>query len=105
MRTVRSPDARASEAVALTYAWCTERLHGSLVSTTEPGIRLCTEDGTRDVGTEPLTDVRASRFELVRAMTGRRSAAQIEAYEWHGPARPEALLLSIFTLRVDDLAE
>ena len=93
-----APGARDSGAVAIGFEWGTDRLAA--------GLTLHTEAGVKDVGAgEPRTGVHASRFEIVRAMTGRRSAAQIEAYGWDGPARPEHLVLGIFTLRADDFVE
>ena len=93
-----APGARDSGAVAIGFEWGTDRLTA--------GLTLHTEAGVKDVGAgESRTGVHASRFEIVRAMTGRRSAAQIEAYGWDGPARPEHLVLGIFTLRADDFVE
>jgi hypothetical protein len=93
-----APGARDSGAVEIGFEWGADRLTADLC--------LHTEAGTKDVGSgEHRTGVHTSRFELLRAMTGRRSAAQITAYEWDGPARPEALVLGIFTLRADDFVE
>ncbi len=99
------PGAHESGAVALGYEWGTDRLVGPLEGEGARGLALHTEAGTKDLGSEPRTGVRASQFEVVRAMTGRRSRAQIEAYGWDGPARPEALVLGIFTIRPDDFVE
>jgi hypothetical protein len=49
--------------------------------------------------------VEASRFELLRAMTGRRSLDQMRAYGWEGAPSPERLVLPIFTPRADALVE
>ena len=49
--------------------------------------------------------VRVDRFELIRAMTGRRSVAQMEAYGWDGPPQAADLVLAIFTPRAADFVE
>ena len=101
-----APGARGSDAVVIGFEWATDRLGDLLDGPGAPGFVLHTEAGTKNIGTtEPRTGVHTSRFEIVRAMTGRRSAAQIEAYGWDGPARPEHLVLGIFTLRADDFVE
>jgi hypothetical protein len=99
------PGAHESGAVAIGFEWGTDRLASSLDAASVDGLALRTEDGTKDLGGDPRTGVQASRFEIVRAMTGRRSRAQVEAYGWDGPPRPEHLVLAIFTLRADDFVE
>jgi hypothetical protein len=54
---------------------------------------------------EPVATVRASRFELARSMTGRRSLDQMRAYGWDSEPRPERLVLGIFTPRPTPLVE
>lgn len=100
-----APGARDVDSVALSFAWATDMLDRTLAGAPSDGVTLHTEGEPKDVGGAPRTVVRTSRFEVVRAMTGRRSRAQIEAYEWDGTARPEALVLGIFTLRADDFVE
>jgi uncharacterized protein (TIGR03083 family) len=54
-----------------------------------PSVRFVTEH--KDVtagGGEPLATVRGSRFELFRALSGRRSPDQLRAYEWEGDPEP-----------------
>ena len=73
-----------------------------------PGLTLATEHGSRTVGVgDARSSVRASRFELLRAMTGRRSVAQMRGFEWDGDPDPERLVLSadLFTPPVADLHE
>ncbi|MDQ1448063.1 MAG: hypothetical protein QOC79_1034 [Actinomycetota bacterium] len=97
------PGARASEAMDLSWQW--------LVSTRTragaPAIRFVTEWGDELAGTgEPQVTVRAPRFELLRATTGRRTAQEIASYEWE-PAPDVTLLIAapFFTIRADPLAE
>jgi hypothetical protein len=72
-----------------------------------PGIRFVTERGDETAGTgEPQFTVHASRFELFRATSGRRTEDEIACYEWE-PA-PEATRLvgsPLFTMRTDSLGE
>lgn len=101
-----TPGARDSDAVAIAFAWGTDRLGEVLDHRMQAGLTLHADGATKDVGAHtPRTGVRTSRFEVVRAMSGRRSRAQVEAYGWDGPPRPEHLVLGIFTLRAADLVE
>lgn len=54
---------------------------------------------------EAAATVRASRFELFRAMSGRRSPEQIRAYEWDGDARPYVPYFYPYGIREDALVE
>jgi uncharacterized protein (TIGR03083 family) len=101
-----APGGRDSAAVAIGFAWATDRLSDALDRAGAPGLCLHTDAGTKVVGsTGPRTGVHTSSFEIVRTMTGRRSRRQIEAYEWDGPARPGDLVLGIFSMRTDDFVE
>ncbi len=64
----------------------------------DDGTVICTSD-------EPVTSLRTSRFEIFRAVTGRRSVAQMLAYDWNPTPRPDLLTLSIFQPRATDLVE
>ena len=61
-------------------------------STATPGTACCGSRPTcgarRSATTPPATTLRASAFEVLRAATGRRSAAQIAAFGWDGHAAP-----------------
>jgi len=102
-----APGARDSDAVAIAFEWGTDRLGDILDRETTNGMVLDTEAGSKAVGAvEPRTSVRVSRFETIRAMTGRRSAAQIEAYDWSGEPLPAQLTLRpMFTPRATDFDE
>jgi uncharacterized protein (TIGR03083 family) len=95
-----APGARESEAADIGFRWGAAALDGS-----EP-LRLETEVGPVSVGDgEPVATVRASRFELARSMTGRRSLDQMRAYGWDSEPRPARLVLGIFTPRPTPLVE
>jgi len=50
--------------------------------------------------------VKASRFEILRASTGRRSASEIEGYGWDPSPMPEQLIVAeIFAMRAEPLNE
>lgn len=101
------PGARDSEAVVLSYGWSTDRVDDVLRARGAAGVELVTESGTKVVGVSGLTAaVRTTHFEVVRALTGRRSRAQVEAYGWDGPPQPDVFAsLGLFTLRSDDFVE
>jgi len=97
-----APGGRDSEALAIGWEW--------LVSarTAAPALEVVTEDGARVVGAgDPVASVRASRFELFRATCGRRTRAEVEAYDWSPGARPDLLLAStdLFAYRDESLGE
>jgi uncharacterized protein (TIGR03083 family) len=97
---LEAPGARDAEALAIGFAWMAQALADS------PGVRLETDVGTFGaVDGEPHATVRADRFELFRAMTGRRSLDQMRRYHWEGEPRPEALVMPIFTPRPTPLVE
>ena len=45
---------------------------------------------------EPATAVRASEFDLFRALTGRRSPEQVRAFEWDGDSGPYVAIFSAY---------
>jgi hypothetical protein len=102
-----APGARESAAVALGYEWATDRIADALDAQGLPALTLRTEAGAKTLGsTRSDAAVATSRFEIVRATTGRRSRAQVEGYVWDGPPRPEVLvMLGIFTFRAHDFVE
>ena len=54
-----------------------------------PPLRFEVEDKTYTPGDgEPGATVKATRFDFFRALSGRRSADQIRAYEWQGDPEP-----------------
>jgi hypothetical protein len=60
-------------------------------------LRILHDAGESVVGAgEPTATVHTTRFEIVRAGVGRRSADQIAAWDWEGDARPESVVLARF---------
>jgi uncharacterized protein (TIGR03083 family) len=69
-------------------------------------IRFEFDDGTVVCASdEPAASLRTSHFEVFRSTTGRRSLAQMLAYDWDPSPRPDLLTLGIFEPRATDLFE
>ena len=101
-----APGARDSGAVAIAFEWGTDVLARGLDGQGVAGLLFETDCGSKAVGKgEPRATVSVERFELIRAMTGRRSVAQMEAYRWDGPPQAAHLVLAIFTPRAADFVE
>jgi hypothetical protein len=67
-------------------------------------VLLTTDDHT--FGDEPATaSCRTTKFEFVRAATGRRSLEQMAQWDWDGDARTELVVMPIFTARPEPLVE
>jgi hypothetical protein len=99
------PGNRDSDAVAIGFDFGVEVTTGT-VDQADATLNIETEAGTRAVGGGARQiGVRANRFELVRAMTGRRSVDQMRDFDWDGEAAPELLVLPIFTPRPAPLLE
>lgn len=63
----------------------------------ETGLPALQLGGVATAGSgEPGATVRASTYELFRALAGRRSEAQVRAYEWEGDPAPYLAILSPF---------
>jgi uncharacterized protein (TIGR03083 family) len=56
-------------------------------------------------GEEPATTLRVSRFELFRALSGRRNADQIRAYDWDGDPEPFVDFFYLYGPRSEALIE
>jgi len=97
------PGARDSDALAFAWTWALDVRDASGA----PAIRYESEIETRVAGVgEPEVTVRAPRFEFVRAMTGRRTAEEITAFEWSCEPRPELLVAApLFHMRAESLDE
>jgi uncharacterized protein (TIGR03083 family) len=98
------PGARESDAVAVAFEWLT-MIRGVAG---RPAVRFATEAGEHVAGDgDVVAAVETSRFEIVRATTGRRSESEIAQYRWDGPPRPDLLLVdeNLFRMRDTPLAE
>ena len=101
-----APGARECDAVAIGFTWIGDVIGDMREQTGAGALRIETESGTHVFGTgEPTATCTTSRFEFVRATTGRRSVDQIETWSWRGAPRIDLLVLPIFTPRPDPLVE
>jgi uncharacterized protein (TIGR03083 family) len=85
--------ARDSSAMAVSWEWFVQT--NQAVAPTEPGaLMLITEVGdVRLGGGDPVATVRTSRFEFLRAVTGRRSRAQLQDFDVDGPRLEDLLFV------------
>ncbi len=96
---------RDGAGAAIAYSNYANRLGTRLVERGE-SVRLIADGEEQIVGSgEVLATVRASRFELTRALTGRRSAAQVEAYTWEGDPAKFIDVFSSYPMRDSALDE
>ena len=56
-------------------------------------------------GEDPDATIRASRFELFRALSGRRSPEQVRAYDWTGDPEPFIQYFYPYGVRAEALVE
>lgn len=77
-----------------------------LVGTDLPPLRVVAGDSERSAGEgEPGATVRADRFEMFRALSGRRSPEQISAFDWTGDATPYIPYFYPYGIREQALVE
>lgn len=82
---VGRPGAHDSDAVRIGLGWLAPQAVAAMASAGLPPLRLRTTEGDEWSGGEaPATTLSASRFELLRALSGRRSRAQLGALTWVG---------------------
>jgi uncharacterized protein (TIGR03083 family) len=71
-----------------------------------PALRIRYDDRERVVGVgEPVATWSGDRFEIFRALAGRRSRAQILAMDWDGEGTVFAPVIPAYGERADDLVE
>ena len=98
------PGARDEAATAIGFAWAVDIVGMMRDGAGAGALCLRTEHGDQVAGTGDVTaTVTADRFELYRAMTGRRSPAQIATFDWDGPVAVEHL--AFLPARSTDLVE
>ncbi|HEY7439613.1 MAG TPA: maleylpyruvate isomerase family mycothiol-dependent enzyme [Acidimicrobiia bacterium] len=103
---LRAPGERDSDAVTVSFEWMGQFVAAARSERGAGALRLDTDAGSTQYGDgDPTATVATSRFEVVRAATGRRSSAQIDAWRWQGDAHADLMVLAIFEPRPDDLVE
>lgn len=100
---IGAPGARDSDAVAEAWEWIidarTRNDEHALCFVIDGGEQL---SGTGDI----VARIEAPRFELFRAVSGRRAAAEIAEYKWDRDPEPKLVLAAdLFSLRDVPLAE
>jgi uncharacterized protein (TIGR03083 family) len=100
------PGDRDSLGVGAAFSSYAGGLHLRLSSSGIPALRLRYGDKERVAGDgEPAATVAAERFELYRALAGRRSRNQILAFDWSGDPEPYLPIIPAYGERADDLVE
>ncbi len=99
------PGARDSDAIDISFEWIGELVGGMRDEGRAGALQIDTASGAYVFGSGVPARCATTKFELVRATTGRRSIEQIEAWGWQGEPRIEPLVLPIFTARPDPLVE
>ncbi len=99
--------ARDSDAVAYAVRGLVGGIGAQRTEAGAGALRIVHDAGTVVAGDgEPTATLTVSRFEVLRAAVGRRSADQIAAWRWAGDARPETVVLARFAPpRATDLVE
>jgi uncharacterized protein (TIGR03083 family) len=98
-----APGARDSDAIDSGWEW----IIGARTRAGAHALCFVTDGGEEASGVgQPVARVEASRFELFRAVSGRRTADEIASYRWDRAAEPALLLgADIFTMRTTSLGE
>lgn len=83
-----APGERSSDAVAIGLGWLVPAFQGAAAAAGRPGLRVVAtdRDGTtwEPDGRPAVATVRASSFDLLRALSGRRTEAEIRSLSWDG---------------------
>lgn len=103
---IGKPGGRDAVAVVVGFEWGMNTLGQRLAAENASAFVIEHEEGATVVGNgDPVSTLRASRFEVARAMAGRRSEAQMRAYDWDGPLVDLVLWRKVFTPPEADLVE
>jgi len=103
---VGKPGERDSAACRIALASFAVGLGFRLDSMGLPALRLRYDGKERVCGsTEPTITLSGERYELLRALSGRRSRRQIEAMDWEGDREPYVALVPAYGERLDDIVE
>lgn len=104
---VGEPPLAETEALTLVAGGLVRALGGALRDRDVAPLRVEADGWSATAGRgEPGATVRAPLSELTRALAGRRSAAQVRAYDWDGDPEPYLPVFSPFgDLRAHDLVE
>lgn len=99
------PGARDCDAIAIGFEWIGELVGGMRDAAGAGALQIDTASAAYVFGAGEPARCATTKFELVRAATGRRSMSQMEAWGWQGEPRVVPLVLPIFTARAEPLVE
>ncbi len=100
------PGERESAGVSVAFTSFAGGLAMRLIALGMPALRIVYGSKERVLGEgAPAATVEAGRYELFRAMGGRRSRHQIRAYRWTGDPDPYLPVFPAYVERVVDLVE
>jgi len=99
-------EGRDSDATRVALETYTHTLAGRVRDAGLPSVALDVPGFSFGAGDdEPAATVRGTPFELLRALTGRRSAEQIRALDWSGDAEPYLAVFAAYPMRQAPLDE
>lgn len=97
---------RDAAAIAIGYATYAAGVDLRIKASGAAPVRFVTEEKEVEAGgPDPVATVRAPRFELFRALSGRRSPDQVRAYDWDGDPEPFLELFYPYGVRQEALVE
>lgn len=99
------PGARDCDAIAISFEWIGELIGAMRDAAGAGALQIDTASAAYVFGAGEPARCATTKFEFVRATTGRRSTSQMEAWGWQGEPRVEPLVLPIFTARAEPLVE
>jgi hypothetical protein len=100
------PGARDDLAVKVALDELAGRFSDRVAAAGLPSLRVTVEQWGTIAGDGPARAcVVADRFEFVRAMSGRRSAAEIRRWNWSGDPQPYLAVIAETGLPIDDVRE
>jgi uncharacterized protein (TIGR03083 family) len=100
------PGYRDDDIVRWVAGWALSTMGKKVIAAGLPALRVRTDSGERTLGHgEPAVTLDTTDFEVMRAVLGRRSRAQIAAMAWAGDASPYLEHLSVFPPSELDIVE
>src|SRR6185503_10007323 len=80
---------RDSDAISIGLGFTAPNFLATIADRGLPALALCAGDAEwATEGVEPAASLSADRFELLRALTGRRSVSQLRGMKWDGDPEP-----------------
>ena len=100
------PGARDSDAMWIALDRNVRRFGKRIKDAELPSVAVCCEDRKWQAGVlEPAVELRGDRFELLRALTGRRTVQEITSLAWTGDVKPYIELVPNYPVTRNSLSE